>query len=203
MTTFTDRQIARLCYDHGWRGGDLVTAVEVVLAESGGNSQAHNTRPPDDSYGLFQINMYGTLGPARRAAWHLSSDAALLDPGINASAAWSLYLAAGRRFTDWSTYLHGTTAMFASRATAAVSAITAAMHGGVVLKRYLLYRHPMESGSDVRACQAIVGCKTDGLFGPITHGHVITWQRAHHILVDGIVGPQTASTFHWTWAGPK
>jgi hypothetical protein len=45
---------------------DAVVAVAIALAESGGNPAAHNPVPPDDSWGLWQINMRGHLGPVRR-----------------------------------------------------------------------------------------------------------------------------------------
>lgn len=43
------------------------------------------------SYGLWQINMGGSLGPARRAQFGISDDAALLDPRINAMAAYKTW----------------------------------------------------------------------------------------------------------------
>jgi hypothetical protein len=56
----------------------------VAEAESGGNPKAHNAKPPDDSYGLWQINMKGKLGPDRRAKYNLKTDADLYDPKTNA-----------------------------------------------------------------------------------------------------------------------
>ncbi|WP_067924900.1 glucosaminidase domain-containing protein [Alicyclobacillus shizuokensis] len=43
----------------------------------------------------------------------------------------------------------------------------------------------------VKAVQAIVGVKTDGVFGPVTKTAVQKWQSAHGLTADGIVGPQT------------
>lgn len=88
-------------------GGSTATAplaAAIAMAESGGNPNAHNTKPPDDSYGLWQINMYGSLGPSRRAAYGLSSNSQLLDPATNARAA----VAIGKGgFGPWSTYTSG------------------------------------------------------------------------------------------------
>lgn len=55
----SDVAIAQLCYNVGFRDKELVTAVAIVLAESGGNPQAVNTignTPPSRDRGLWQIN---------------------------------------------------------------------------------------------------------------------------------------------------
>jgi hypothetical protein len=53
----------------GWKtyeGSPLMeTMLRVVSLESSWNPHEHNTNPPDDSYGLFQINMYGKLRASR------------------------------------------------------------------------------------------------------------------------------------------
>lgn len=76
------------------------------MAESGGNPNAHNKVPPDDSYGLWQINMIGKLGPARRAAYGLKRNADLFDPETNARVM-SEISKNGRDFTPWSTFTNG------------------------------------------------------------------------------------------------
>lgn len=79
-------------------------AAAVAMAESGGNPQSHNSTPPDDSYGLWQINMYGSLGPSRRSQFGLSSNTQLYDPLTNAKAA----VAIGRGgFGPWTTFTSG------------------------------------------------------------------------------------------------
>lgn len=65
--------------------------VAIALRESGGNTMAHNSTPPDDSYGLWQINMYGSLRGARLALFGLSDPSQLYDPAVNAAAAFRLY----------------------------------------------------------------------------------------------------------------
>jgi Lysozyme like domain/D-alanyl-D-alanine carboxypeptidase len=102
----TPRQIAEYAYDAGFRGQSLTTAVAVALAESGGRPGSHNTTPPDDSYGLWQVNMYGSLGPDRRRDYHLKSDSRLFDPAVNARAAFSIS-SHGTSFQPWSTYIYG------------------------------------------------------------------------------------------------
>jgi hypothetical protein len=106
MTKLSAEQIARHAYEAGFRGQGLTTAVAVALAESGGRTTAHNATPPDDSYGLWQINMLGALGPERRHQYHLKSDDALFDPATNARVANSIS-SDGHDFTPWSTYTNG------------------------------------------------------------------------------------------------
>jgi hypothetical protein len=106
MTKLSAEQIARHAYAAGFRGQGLTTAVAVALAESGGRTTAHNATPPDDSYGLWQINMLGALGPERRHQYHLKSDDRLFDPDTNARVANSIS-SDGHDFTPWSTYTNG------------------------------------------------------------------------------------------------
>lgn len=96
----------------GFSGNDLDIAVAVARAESGGNPKAHNAVPPDDSYGLWQINMLGKLGPARRKQFGLSSNAQLFDPATNAKAARAIFQGSGWR--AWTTYTRGTYKKFLS-----------------------------------------------------------------------------------------
>jgi lysozyme-like protein len=81
---------------------ELTTIIAIGLAESGGNMFAHNRLPPDDSYGIWQINMIGDMGPARLKQFGIRSKQALYDPVINAKAAYSIYKSQG--FKAWSTY---------------------------------------------------------------------------------------------------
>jgi hypothetical protein len=106
MTKLSAEQIARHAYEAGFRGQGLTTAVAVALAESGGRTTAHNATPPDNSYGLWQINMLGALGPDRRHQYHLESNDALLNPDTNARVANDIS-SDGHDFTPWSTYTNG------------------------------------------------------------------------------------------------
>ena len=97
-------QIAKLAYDAGFRGEALNIAVQIALAESGGNTNAYNpelaagTRPGSGSRGLWQI--YGSAHP------EFNNDGAF-DPATNARAAYKVFREAGNRFTPWSTYNQG------------------------------------------------------------------------------------------------
>lgn len=97
---------------------DAVKAVAVALAESGGNVFAHNPTPPDDSYGLWQINMIGNLGSQRRAAFGLASNDALYDPGTNAGVAHAIKSTSG--WEVWSTFKDGEYLAFVNTAINAV-----------------------------------------------------------------------------------
>ncbi|PRY44561.1 type VII secretion target [Umezawaea tangerina] len=106
MSTLSPERIARYAQDAGFRGQDLTIAVAVALAESGGDPRAHNATPPDDSYGLWQVNMLGAMGPERRRELGLRSDSELFDPAENAKAA-NRISGDGRSWTPWSTYTSG------------------------------------------------------------------------------------------------
>ena len=85
-------QVAQLAHDAGFRGETLAVMTAVAMRESRGNPRAHNrnARTGDDSYGLWQINMIGALGPARRASFGITSNEQLFDPATNARAAFIL-----------------------------------------------------------------------------------------------------------------
>lgn len=81
--------------------------VAIALGESGGNPQAHNAVPPDNSYGLTQINMIGSLGPDRRKKLGISSNEELFNPAQNLRAAKMVFDEAGGQFRPWSVYTSG------------------------------------------------------------------------------------------------
>jgi hypothetical protein len=113
-----DRTIYRLARWAGWTPEQAVIATAVAIAESRGRPRAHNPVPPDDSYGLWQINMLGRLGPERRARFHLSSNSDLYQPATNARAAW-LISGHGSSWRPWSTWTRGTYRSYLARAKAA------------------------------------------------------------------------------------
>lgn len=84
------------------------TAAAIALAETGGtgNTNAHNVVPPDNSYGPWQINMLGSLGPDRRKKLGITQNSQLFDPGINARAM-VMISNGGTNWTPWSTYTSG------------------------------------------------------------------------------------------------
>lgn len=105
MPILTREQIAYQAKGAGFTGSDIDIAVAVALAESGGDTKSHNTKPPDNSYGLWQINMYKDLGPQRRKWFGIDSNDALFDPTMNAKAAYMVYKNSG--WKAWTTYTSG------------------------------------------------------------------------------------------------
>lgn len=106
MANLSREQIAFLAKGVGWKGSDVNIAVAVALAESGGNPRAHNATPPDNSYGLWQINMLGAMGPDRRKKFGLQSNEDLFQPAVNARAAYGIWKGSG--WKAWTTYTRGT-----------------------------------------------------------------------------------------------
>ncbi len=92
----------------GFSGNALNMAVAIGMAESGGNAGEVNNNPGtgDLSYGDWQINMLGGMGPQRRAQYGLSSNDALLDPYTNARVAYAMS-GGGQNWDPWSTYKSG------------------------------------------------------------------------------------------------
>lgn len=92
----------------GFHGHALDVAVAVALAESGGRPTAHNGNAGtgDNSYGLFQINMLGDLGPERLERFHLSSNDQLYDPLVNAKVAYQISNG-GTNWQPWTTFTSG------------------------------------------------------------------------------------------------
>ena len=74
--------------------------MQIARLESGGipGRHSHPSLKKDDSHGLFQINMLGTLGPARRKKYGLNSDDDLYDPETNARVAYTIFKGSGNRF---------------------------------------------------------------------------------------------------------
>jgi len=92
----------------------LPKMIAIALAENeplDANKIRNTPETGDLSYGIFQINMIGDLGPARREMLGIQSNEELLDPLTNAKAALAVYEERKRRkqgtedgFTAWSTY---------------------------------------------------------------------------------------------------
>lgn len=87
---------------------DPDTAAAIALAETGGtgNTHAHNGIPPDNSYGPWQINMIGSMGPDRRKKLGITSNDQLYDPAVNARAM-MMVSNNGTDFSPWTTYKDG------------------------------------------------------------------------------------------------
>jgi hypothetical protein len=86
----------------GFRGEALVQAWAVAMKESTGRPRSHNKNSDtgDNSYGLFQINMIGSLGPARLEKYGLESNKDLFDPVRNAKIAYQMS-DGGKNWSAW------------------------------------------------------------------------------------------------------
>lgn len=62
----------------------LATAIAIADLESDFETGAKADDADDLSYGLWQINMKGSMGPERRAKFGLANNEALYDPATNA-----------------------------------------------------------------------------------------------------------------------
>ena len=86
----------------GFEGTALKTAWAVATVESNGRPLALNDNKStgDKSYGIFQINMLGELGLARKEKFNLVSNKELFDPVTNAEITY--YMTKGGK--DWSSW---------------------------------------------------------------------------------------------------
>jgi hypothetical protein len=56
------QETANVLRQAGFKESEIPTMVAIGMGESGLRPDAHNPRYPDDSYGLFQINMLDEPG---------------------------------------------------------------------------------------------------------------------------------------------
>ena len=105
--TFNQEEIARAARKAGFPEDKIATMTAIAMAESSGDSAALNNNPNtgDLSYGLWQINMIGDMGPERRKLFGIKSNEELLDPLTNAKAAYEIYKLQG--YAAWSVYKSG------------------------------------------------------------------------------------------------
>jgi len=98
----TNDQLIELLDAVGFKGKALQTAWAVTKKESGGRPVAHNKNAGtgDNSYGLFQINMIGDLGAARRDKFNIETNDQLFDPVTNAQIAFHM-TKGGKDWGSW------------------------------------------------------------------------------------------------------
>lgn len=105
----SDTELVEVLYDAGFRSDRLKLAFAIAKAESNARPKAYN--PPsnntgDNSYGIFQINMIGDLGPDRRNRYDLKRNEDLFDPARNARVAFQMSNE-GKDWGAWTTYTGG------------------------------------------------------------------------------------------------
>ena len=81
MSILTATEIYNVCLQAGFTPDQAVTWTAIALAESGGNTEAHNPHG-EDSWGLWQVNVDPDV---RDNAW-----GNLSDPSANARAAYEI-----------------------------------------------------------------------------------------------------------------
>lgn len=98
----TDEKLKLLLETVGFEGVGLKKAWSIAKRESNGRPLAYNgnKNTGDSSYGLFQINMIGNLGPQRLEKFDLQSNKELFDPVTNAEITY--YMTNGG--IDWSSW---------------------------------------------------------------------------------------------------
>lgn len=106
--SLSDSQLVELLKAVGFKGKGLRTAWAVAKAESNGRPFAFNgnAKTGDSSYGIFQINMLGTLGPDRRDKFDLDLNAELFSPVKNAEIVYHM-TKGGTDWSSWSSYKKG------------------------------------------------------------------------------------------------
>lgn len=114
MTQIPPIYIAAFAHAGGFGEVILAEAVAIVLAESGGDTNAKGGPNSNGTYdwGLFQINDI-----------HKPTQAEKVNPLANAQRAWKIYQQAGNSFKPWSTYNSGSYKKFLPRAREAVTAL--------------------------------------------------------------------------------
>ena len=94
----SDIELKEILYRAGFRGNALKTAWAVAIKESTARPYAYNAS--SNCYGLFQINMSGSMGPNRREKFGLDNNNDLFDPLTNAKIAYHM----SSKGTDWSAW---------------------------------------------------------------------------------------------------
>jgi tape measure domain-containing protein len=109
-------QLKALALAAGFNDRDASIMAAIAMAESGGRSNEHNNNAAtgDNSYGLWQVNMLGRMGPERRRSFGIGSNEALFDPAVNASAARKVFESQG--FGAWSVFKSGAYKQFLPQA---------------------------------------------------------------------------------------
>lgn len=115
LPAMADSELVGILKQAGFTGKALAVAYGVAKAESGGRPTAYNGKGLDNSYGLFQINLYGGLRQERLnkewktadgSTFKLGSDQDLYDPLKNAEVAYHMSNG-GTNWGAWTTYTSG------------------------------------------------------------------------------------------------
>ena len=97
-TQLSDDALTSILKQAGFSGKGLRMAKAIAFYESTNRPMALNKS--SNCYGLFQINMSGSLGPSRRDKYGLKSNEDLYNPLINAQIAYQM----SNRGSNWSAW---------------------------------------------------------------------------------------------------
>lgn len=122
MPLLTPEQVYADARSVGFSPSQATIITAITGAESGFDPRSHNPIPPDNSYGLTQVNMLGAMGPERRRQFGLSSNDQLYDPITNLRAAYKIS-SGGKNWRPWSTFTSGSYQQFLPRARAAAAKV--------------------------------------------------------------------------------
>ena len=89
MSTMTPAQIFQTALNVGFPASVAEQMTAIALRESNGNPNATNLTSGEQSYGLWQINIQGNPGLMGKLG--ITDPNQLLDPNVNAQAAFLLY----------------------------------------------------------------------------------------------------------------
>ena len=96
----SDKELISVLEKAGFSGNALAYAWAIAVKESTKRPMALNRS--SNCYGLFQINMTGSMGPDRRKKYGLKSNEDLFNPLINAQIAYQMSNG-GKNWSAWST----------------------------------------------------------------------------------------------------
>jgi hypothetical protein len=99
-TQLSDDELDSILRQAGFSGDGLKMAKAIVFYESTNRPMALNKS--SNCYGLFQINMTGSMGPDRRKKYGLKSNEDLYNPLISAQIAYQMSNG-GTTWSAWST----------------------------------------------------------------------------------------------------
>ena len=99
-TQLSEKELDSILRQAGFSGYGLKMAKAIVFYESTNRPMALNKS--SNCYGLFQINMTGSMGPNRREKYGLKSNEDLYNPLISAQIAYQMS-DRGNNWSAWST----------------------------------------------------------------------------------------------------
>lgn len=99
-TQLSDKELDIILRQAGFKGNGLKMAKAITFYESTNRPMSLNRS--SECYGLFQINMSGSLGPNRRQKYGLKSNEDLYNPLISAQIAYQMSNG-GSNWGAWST----------------------------------------------------------------------------------------------------